>query len=220
MVGKIAQEYKEDSDLFEQEKAVQKRLFSYADTLDAWANEVSDVMLKRVARADYSVWLRVGEKIGSETRRKLNEVTVSPIFYLLQHEQVELIKSLPLEAAQKVHEWTQIGLANGQRYPAIAKRIQTELGNVTKSRAITIARTETARTRSNFTEARAKAIGSTHYRWHTVGDGSVRRSHSELDGKVFSWNDPPITDYGKGGTPIRSHPGCVFNCRCWAEPIF
>ena len=220
MVGRIAQEFKEDSDVYGQEKAVQLQLFSYADTIEAWAYDISEIMLRRVAQADYSVWLRVGEKISAETKRKLRDVTVYPIFKQLQHEQVELIKSLPIDAAQKVHEWTQIGLSNGQRYSTIAKRIQNELGGITKSRAIVIARTETARTRSNFTEARARAIGSTHYRWHTVGDASVRSSHARLNGKIFSWDDPPITDYGKGGTPIRSHPGCIFNCRCWAEPLF
>lgn len=45
------------------------------------------------------------------------------------------------------------------------------------------------------------------YIWHTVGDGKVRSSHAERDGKTFSWDDPP-----EGG-----HPGEAPNCRCWAE---
>ena len=45
------------------------------------------------------------------------------------------------------------------------------------------------------------------YIWHTQGDGKVRESHAERDGKVFSWDNPP-----EGG-----HPGEGYNCRCWAE---
>ena len=53
-----------------------------------------------------------------------------------------------------------------------------------------------------------------------VGDGAVRSRHKALDKTVHAWSDPPICDVGAGGVPIRSHPGCVFNCRCWPEPIF
>ncbi len=47
------------------------------------------------------------------------------------------------------------------------------------------------------------------YIWRTVGDGKVRSSHADRNGKVFSWADPP-----EGG-----HPGDAPNCRCWAEEI-
>lgn len=143
-----------------------------------------------------------------------------PIFNRLREEQVALIRSLPMEAAKKAQEWVASGLSDGQRYADIAQRIKNELGGVTESRAICIARTETARARSNFTQARAQAVGSTHYVWHTVGDNAVRPRHRELDKTVHAWSDPPICDVGAGGTPIRSHPGCVFNCRCWPEPLF
>ncbi|MBL4692769.1 MAG: hypothetical protein JKY92_05515 [Magnetovibrio sp.] len=47
------------------------------------------------------------------------------------------------------------------------------------------------------------------YIWHTVGDGKVRSSHEDRDGKEFSWDEPP------GG----GHPGEAYNCRCSAEDI-
>ncbi|MBT4932618.1 MAG: minor capsid protein [Rhodospirillaceae bacterium] len=47
------------------------------------------------------------------------------------------------------------------------------------------------------------------YIWRTVGDSKVRSSHAELDGKVFSWDDPPE----------EGHPGEEYNCRCWAEDV-
>lgn len=56
----------------------------------------------------------------------------------------------------------------------------------------------------------ARAIPkSQRYIWRTVGDGDVRGSHADREGRFFTWNDPP-----EGG-----HPGEDFNCRCWAEPV-
>lgn len=199
---------------------LQLSLFDYSVRLDEWARGVAEIMLRRAAAADYETWLNTGKKINRATKRMLRDAVVGPIFGRLQDEQVSLIRSLPLEAARKAHEWALSGLSSGQRYGDIAQRIKRDLGGVSDSRAICIARTETARARTNFTQARAQAVGSTHYIWHTVGDGAVRSRHKALDKTVHAWSDPPICDVGAGGVPIRSHPGCVFNCRCWPEPIF
>jgi hypothetical protein len=48
-----------------------------------------------------------------------------------------------------------------------------------------------------------------YYVWHTRGDGKVRASHAENDGKIFSWSHPPIT----------GHPGEDYGCRCEALPL-
>lgn len=47
------------------------------------------------------------------------------------------------------------------------------------------------------------------YIWHTAGDGKVRSSHAERNGKEFLWDNPP-----EGG-----HPGEAPNCRCTAEDV-
>ena len=228
VVAQIGSEYAAEENPLIAADRIQGRLFSYADTLDQWASEVAATMLERVALADFKVWKDMGRKaweetgqrVGAATLKALRSDAVAPTFSKLQLEQVELIKSLPREAGLKVHEWATEGLARGQRYADIVGRIQDELGRVTESRAVLIARTETARARSNFTQARARAIGSTQYVWHTVGDGTVRPMHAALDGTVHDWSNPPVTDIGRGGIPIRSNPGCVFNCRCFAEPLF
>lgn len=199
---------------------LQTSLFDYSVRLDEWARSVTDIMLRRASAADYGVWLSISKKISRETRRKLQDAAVGPVFNQLQRQQVDLIRSLPIEAAKKAQEWSQEALSNGERYSSVAQRIKSDLGPVTESRAICIARTETARSRTTFTQARAQAVGSTHYVWKTAGDGAVRPSHKALNNTVHAWDDPPICDVGAGGTPIRANPGCVFNCRCYPEPIF
>lgn len=195
-------------------------LNAYSGKLGDWAKEVARKMLIDADEADYQTWLKVGKKISNQTKRLLARSGIADTFDRLQQEEVDLITSLPKEAAEKVHEWTKEGLSRGDRYEAIARRIREELGPITKNRATLIARTETARARSNFTQARARNVGSPGYYWRTVGDGRVRPRHAELDGTFHLWTVPPVCDVGRGGVPIHSHPGCVFNCRCFASPVF
>lgn len=177
-------------------------------------------MITDCSEADYQTWLKVGQQISNATRRLLSSESVGDVFQRLQQEEVELITSLPREAAEKVHEWTKEGLAKGDRYEDIAKRIREELAPLTKGRAVCIARTETARARTNFTQARARNVGSPGYYWRTVEDGRVRSMHKKLNGTFHLWSDPPVCDVGRGGVPIRAHAGTTFNCRCFCAPVF
>lgn len=54
----------------------------------------------------------------------------------------------------------------------------------------------------------AEERSTTHYIWRTKLDGRVRSEHAANDGKLFSWNERPVT----------GHPGEEYNCRCIAEP--
>jgi SPP1 gp7 family putative phage head morphogenesis protein len=187
----------------------------YAESLTPWASATAAKMLEEVNQKDAAAWRATSEELSVGVAREIRETPVGDVFLKLQAEQVEIIKSIPIEAAQRVHELTIKGLEDSTRAKEIAAEIMRS-GDVAKSRAMTIARTEVARASSNFTQARAEAIGSTHYIWRTSHDGDVRSDHKALDGKAFAWSDPPIADKRSGA---RAHPGCIYNCRCFAEPI-
>lgn len=51
---------------------------------------------------------------------------------------------------------------------------------------------------------------TTHYIWRTSGDAKVRASHAANNGRIFAWDNRPIT----------GHPGEDFGCRCKAEPYY
>ena len=55
---------------------------------------------------------------------------------------------------------------------------------------------------------RQQEAGITSYYWGTMLDSRVRPAHRTREGKVYSWNKPPI-----GG-----HPGEDIGCRCIAYP--
>jgi SPP1 gp7 family putative phage head morphogenesis protein len=52
--------------------------------------------------------------------------------------------------------------------------------------------------------------------WSTSHDRRVRDSHKELNGRVFTWDNPPIVDPARGR---RAHPGQDYGCRCVAVPV-
>lgn len=190
-------------------------LKKYADVIAPWARIVTGSMHADVSRRDAAAWEELSREMGRTLWREIKSAPTGLMLREALAEQVTLISSLPLEAAKRVHELTVEALTStASRAAEVAKEILRS-GQVSKSRAMLIARTETSRTASLLVQSRAEWVGSTHYVWRTVGDSDVRPSHQRLNGKVFPWSDPPVSeDSGE-----RSHPGQIYNCRCWPEVI-
>jgi len=194
---------------------IEQLLKAYSDMLKGWATQTASNMLMDVALRDEQAWQTMAKELSRGLREEIRKAPTGRVMQQLLAEQVTLIQSIPLEAAQRVHRLTLEGLEDSTRFTEIAKEIQrTE--EVTTSRAVLIARTETARTATTLTQARAESIGADSYIWRTSGDSTVRSDHKKLNGKIFQWNNPPVADERSGE---RAHPGCIWNCRCYAEPI-
>lgn len=193
--------------------AVIKALQDYATLIEPWAHSVASAMLADVQRRDAKMWTTVSKELGAGLRQQIKSAPSGAIFKQLQAEQVALIKSLPLKAAERVHRLTQEALVSSTRAAEIAKEI-ADTGLVTEARARLIARTETARAGSNLLQARSQWAGSEGYIWRTSLDLNVRDSHEEMEGKYVRWTEPPTLDNLKG------HAGTLPNCRCYAEPVF
>ena len=145
-------------------------------------------------------------------QQEIAHAPTGEIMRALLAEQVTLIKSIPLDAAQRVHDWTLVGIEDGTRAREVAAQI-LRTNEVSANRAMLIARTETARTSSKLTESRARHVGSEGYIWRTSRDSDVRDSHREMEGKYVRWDSPPTLD------KLVGHAGCLPNCRCFPEPI-
>ena len=101
------------------------------------------------------------------------------------------------------------GFNRGSTIPQIRSEI-LERFDTTRSRANLIARDQVATLNGQLSELRHRELGINRYIWSTVGDERVRASHRSLDGREFSYDNPP--EVGNPGQPI--------NCRCVARPIF
>lgn len=192
---------------------IEQLLNAYADMLKGWATQTASNMLMDVALRDEQAWQTMAKEMSSSLRQEIRHAPTGQVMRQLLAEQVGLIQSIPREAGQRVHRLTLEALEDSTRFTEIAKEIQRS-EEVATSRAILIARTETSRTATTLTQARAQSIGSEGYFWETSHDGTVRSDHRDLAGKFFAWDNPPVADKRTGA---RAHPGCIYNCRCWAR---
>lgn len=191
---------------------IKQLLRRYAEALTPWAERTAAAMLEDVNRRDAQAWAEHAEEMSRALKIELRSAPTGEAMRALMAEQVTLIKSIPLDAAQRVHRLTIEGLENGTRAHEISAEIQRS-GDVAKSRADLIARTEVARSASTLTQARAHHVGSEGYIWRTAGDGDVRHSHAEMNGKYVRWDSPPTLD------KMTGHAGQFPNCRCYPEPV-
>lgn len=192
--------------------SIQQMLRSYAEALEPWAAVTAAKMIEEVNVRDLQAWRSISEELSAGIKREILTAPVGETLRKLQAEQVQLIKSIPLDAAERVHELTLKGIEDSSR----AKEIEAEImrsGDVSASRARLIARTETSRAANNLMESRARHVGSEGYIWRSAGDGDVRPSHKAMNGKFVAWSAPPTLD------GMQGHAGCLPNCRCYSEPV-
>ena len=166
-------------------------------------------------------------------RRQLDleriDLKASPEFAALieewQQRNVDLIVRIPANQIAGDGAWISERIREGAHVRELtedlARRHQIGIRH-----ARVIARDQTNKLSGNVSQAMQAAAGVSRYTWRTVGDERVRGdptglypdaipSHYELDGQVFSWDNPPEV----GPYLRRGHPGSAIQCRCYAEPI-
>lgn len=213
-VGNILDGFKDSKGNVRDEPALPQTLARYAEILRPWARSVAAKMVNDVERRDATAWKSRSKEIGRLLKKEVFETPIGAEITASLESQVDLITSLPREAGERIHKLAMEARLGSKRPAEVAKQIQETFG-VTAGRAKLIARTEVARTATEITKARSKSAGSTHYVWRTAGDSDVRETHAKLNGKVFAWDEPPVA--GENGE--RAHPGSIYNCRCFADPI-
>ena len=122
------------------------------------------------------------------------------------------IKSWADKTIFELRDRVQANTFAGRRAEALEDVIRENYG-VSQRKAQFLARQETSLLMSKFRETRYGQIGVRRYRWSTSHDERVRSDHKHLNGKVFSFDSPPVTDARTGA---RNNPGEDFGCRCVA----
>lgn len=128
-----------------------------------------------------------------------------------------------LRLRQKVYKNVEEGFRATHLIPIIQAEKQ-----VSYNKAKFIAKQETSLLVSKYREARYTQAGLRRYKWLTSEDSRVRpdlearktghtsNNHRILNGRIFSWDEPPIVDSATGR---RCNPGEDYGCRCVAAPI-
>lgn len=192
---------------------IDRAMQDYANLISGWARATAVRMVAQVAKQDEEAWMQRARDMASWLKRELRTTPTGLLMDQLLDEQVRLIKSIPLAAAQRVHKLVQEAQISGVRADTVAAEI-LRTNDVSASKAQLIARTEVARASSKLTEARARRIGSAGYIWRTSKDSDVRHSHQEMEGVYVDWDVPPTLSDG-----TTTHAGQIYNCRCFPEPV-
>jgi SPP1 gp7 family putative phage head morphogenesis protein len=199
-------------------------LDKYSKIIEPWAVRQSAKLLEKLDKANYRQYKSAAKKnanamsLALKTNVARSDTGATAAALLL--EQVGLIQSIPLEAGARAQKIAYENFLNGQRAkvdPSVVDDLMKQMGmteEVAINRAKLIARTETARANASFVQARAAAIGVTHYIWRTTMDGAERKSHAKMNGKIIAYANPPTLSDGMTG-----HAGTFPNCRCYQEPV-
>lgn len=150
----------------------------------------------------------VGKKKANGLYGLVNQSAIDILRDVFLSVNVGLIKSVSNDASARIMR--EIAKDPKDLAPII-DRIQAA-GNLTRSRARTIARTEVAKLNADMSRVKSIALGVTEYEWRTAGDERVRDRHADCDGKIYKYGQQTDTDSGE-------EPAQEVNCRCVAINI-
>lgn len=184
----------------------------YARAIEPWSRSVAARMVAEIDARDRASWRELGKSLSAGLREELQSPTGAVVNSLID-EQAYLITSMPLNAAKRVQKLAMETMLGGARSDSIIDAIM-KTGDVSRSSAKLIARTEVGRATVAFTQARATRIGSEGYIWRTSRKKNVRHSHSMMEGKFVRWDQPPTLD------GLTGHAGALPNCHCYPEVVF
>lgn len=125
------------------------------------------------------------------------------------------VKNFSHKTIGDLRELVEQNALEGYRADSLVSDIKSRY-SVTTNKAKFLARNETSLFMAKYRESRFKDAGVTQYIWQTAHDERVRMSHKALDGKAFSYDNPPIVDVP---TSSRANPGAFYNCRCVDRPF-
>jgi SPP1 gp7 family putative phage head morphogenesis protein len=214
------------------ETAARSALGSRHDSLEDDLRAAYETILRASGLEDFL--RRMGGDIQRKQRGYVQRVTKIPPAYesgrqaaleAFRRDNVALITRMGEEQRAQIADILRRAQSDGSRWEDIAPEIQGRL-KVGKARARLIARDQTNKFNASAQQTSQRAAGITQYRWSTSKDNAVRgrpggeyakskENHWALEGKIFSWNDPPLIP----GTSERAHPGERIQCRCVAVPV-
>jgi len=215
-VGKVAGHIVEahtHGDKLNEPLNMQEALKAYSKLIDPWARRQAAKMLEQVSKSNHRSYSIKSKTIGKLLRETTAGQTSAEIVNLMAR-QVELIKSIPIEAGIRAQELSTKAVYEGRRASEIAEELAKST-QVSESKAMLIARTEVARANASITQVRAQAIGAQGYIWRTTMDGAERDSHAKMNGKYVDYAKPPTLSDGTTG-----HAGTFPNCRCYQDVQF
>ena len=190
------------------------------------AEKVAERMVAEISRVNAVSWREAATRathsreIYHALQNELRDTGAGKAIRRLVRENAELIRSIPIDLAQRVTRQAELAAEQGLRASQVEKDLQHRLAHLTAGKIRLIARTEVAKGQSAITRVRAEQLDLDWYQWATSKDSRVRDSHRNMDLVLVKWSDPPSPEL-----LVHEHdaghyaPGGIYNCRCAALPL-
>ena len=194
-------------------KKINDYLQGLNDTLDFIKIDFTDEVVK------------IGTNLDKQFTESMKRINVIPA-KITEFQKLEIAKNYTNNLNYYIQKWSKQEIVklrrdlepfvmSGYRAESLEELIQKHK-NVSARKAKFLARQETKLLVAEYRKNRFKEHGVTQYIWKAVMDERTRELHRELNGRIFSWDNPPIIDAQSGET---GSPAQAFGCRCVAIPV-
>ena len=196
------------------------------DKIRTYLDSLSDVSEYVTNNLSFDIEVnRIGKNLDTQLKRTLSGIAIPA--EMTDFQRKEISKNYTNNLNFYIQKWTgseiirmrqklEPIILDGYRAEALEEMLMKE-ENISKKKAKFLARQETRLLVAEYRKNRLKEYGVTKYRWSTVLDGRERPLHRQLNGQIFSWDNPPIIDERTGE---RGNPQEAYNCRCHAIPVY
>lgn len=208
------------ADAADRASAMRKQMLSTLNNVD-----MSRIIEQSNTKAQYAQTLNMMESAFQTTIKGVESIGIAPVLTETQREMITTqwadnldlyIKDWTQEATSKLRNDIVMPHAlSGGRPESIMKVLQESYGT-TKAKARFLAHQETSLLLSKFRESRYDDIGIQEYKWSGAMDARERPDHRRLQGKIYRFDSPPVTNLKTGA---RNNPGEDYGCRCTAIPV-
>lgn len=185
--------------------------------LAEWESKSSDISKTLAKKVSSQIknyvdtnYMSMGEEFKLKSLSKEDKNALSAIY----QRNLNLIKSIPRDIIERYRSYllNNVNSFNRENVYKVAKTFE----GISNRRAKLIARDQTQKAVSGYTQARAQHLGFKYYEWVTAGDERVSTDHRHLQGRIYEYGKPTavIDSYGTLG-----HPSERVNCRCVAVSV-
>ncbi len=183
------------------------------------AGPTTDTMIGQVDRNSAST-LKTSLKDLSENVNFSTDILTGELNEMLSAsaaESVALIKRVPANYLDQITGDVLRSIQTGNGLQDLQPKLE-ERGVAVRNWAQNIAMDQTRKCYNGLNKGRMEALGLNKYEWiHSGGSNHPRELHRDkLNGKIFSFDDPPVIDERTGE---RGIPGQAIFCRCTMRPI-
>lgn len=124
-------------------------------------------------------------------------------------ENVSLIRSIPQQYLSGVQGAVMRSITEGGGRKDLVQYLKKHEG-ITLRRAHMIASDQNNKVMQSLSRSRMQNVGVKKFEWrHTGGSNEPRRLHVQMNGNIYSWDEPPVIEERTG---VRGFPGQAVNC--------